>query len=60
MNDHELAATLATDAGHLLLQVRAELSDAPAADRKAQGDKRSHDFLMAQLARARPADAVLS
>ena len=60
MNDHELAAHLATEAGRLLLEVRAELSDAPAADRKAQGDQRSHDFLMAQLARTRPDDAVLS
>jgi hypothetical protein len=51
---------LATEAGRLLLEVRAELSDAPTADRKAQGDKRSHDFLMAQLARTRPDDAVLS
>jgi 3'(2'), 5'-bisphosphate nucleotidase len=40
--------------------VRAELSDAPASDRKAQGDKRSHEFLMSALADARPADAVLS
>ena len=60
MNDHELAADLATQAGRLLLEVRAELSDASAADRKAQGDRRSHNFLMAQLAAARPADAVLS
>lgn len=60
MNDHELAAALATDAGRLLLAVRAEFADAPAADRKAQGDLRSHDFLMAQLAVARPDDAVLS
>ena len=60
MNDHELAAQLATEAGRLLLEVRAELSEAPAADRKAQGDQRSHDFLMAQLARMRPDDAVLS
>ena len=60
MNDHELSAHLATEAGRLLLEVRAELSEATAADRKAQGDKRSHDFLMAELARARPDDAVLS
>jgi 3'(2'), 5'-bisphosphate nucleotidase len=60
VNDHELAARLATEAGQLLLAVRAELADAPAADRKAQGDKRSHDFLMEQLAAARPHDAVLS
>ena len=60
MNDHELAARLATEAGQLLLDVRAELADAPAAERKAQGDKRSHDFLMDELRRARPSDAVLS
>jgi 3'(2'), 5'-bisphosphate nucleotidase len=60
VNDHELAARLAAEAGQLLLDVRAELADAPAAERKAQGDKRSHDFLMDELRRARPADAVLS
>lgn len=60
MNDHELAARLATEAGRLLLNVRAELDAASAAERKAQGDKRSHDFLIAELGRARPADAVLS
>ena len=60
MNDHELAAALATEAGLLLLGVRAELADAEAAERKRQGDKRSHDYLMAALAQARPGDAVLS
>jgi len=60
VNDHELAARLAAEAGQLLMEVRAELADAPAEERKAQGDKRSHDFLMDELRRARPADAVLS
>ena len=60
MTDHELAARLATEAGHLLLQVRDELADATAAERKAAGDKRSHDFLMEALAAERPDDAVLS
>ncbi|EID10885.1 3'(2'),5'-bisphosphate nucleotidase [Mycobacterium xenopi RIVM700367] len=60
MSDHELAARLATQAGELLLAVRNELAGAPAAERKAAGDKRSHDFLMEALARARPEDAVLS
>ena len=60
MTDHELAARLATEAGELLLGVRAELADADAADRKAAGDKRSHDFLMAALAEHRSGDAVLS
>ncbi len=60
LNDHELAAQLATDAGQLLLGVRVEFADADATDRKAAGDKRSHDFLMAALAQHRPDDAVLS
>jgi len=59
-NDHEVAARLATEAGQLLLAVRAELADATAAERKAAGDKRSHDYLMEALARERPDDAVLS
>ncbi|MGE0214923.1 3'(2'),5'-bisphosphate nucleotidase CysQ [Mycolicibacterium sp.] len=60
MSDHELAARLATQAGALLLEVRAELADAPAEDRKAAGDKRSHVFLLAALTAERPADTVLS
>lgn len=60
MGDHELAARLATEAGALLLDVRAELADATAEERKAAGDKRSHDFLLAALTAERPADAVLS
>ncbi|KUI13999.1 3'(2'),5'-bisphosphate nucleotidase CysQ [Mycobacterium sp. GA-1285] len=60
MSDHELAARLATAAGELLLNVRSELADATAAERKAAGDKRSHDFLMEALRAERPNDAVLS
>jgi len=60
VSDHELAAALATDAGRLLLDVRIELAEASTAERKAAGDKRSHDYLMAALAKARPDDAVLS
>ena len=60
MNDHELAAALATRAGELLLGVRTELADATAGERKAEGDKRSHVYLMEALAKERPADAVLS
>ena len=58
--DHELAARLATEAGELLLKVRAELADATPADRKSAGDKRAHDFLMVALGEQRSADAVLS
>ena len=60
MTDHELAALQASEAGRLLLDVRTEFADASAEDRKAAGDKRSHDFLMAALAAERPGDAVLS
>lgn len=60
MNDHELAARLATKAGDLLLDVRADFADASPAERKAAGDKQSHDFLMAELARLVPGDSVLS
>ena len=60
MNDHGLAAILATEAGRLLLDVRTEFADATAQERKAAGDQRSHDFLMEQLAAACPDDAVLS
>ncbi|GBE64252.1 3'(2'),5'-bisphosphate nucleotidase CysQ [Mycobacterium sp. MFM001] len=60
MSDHELAARLATQAGELLLAVREELAGATEGERKAAGDKRSHDFLMEALEREQPADAVLS
>jgi 3'(2'), 5'-bisphosphate nucleotidase len=60
VNDHQLAAWLATGAAELLLAVRDELADATDAERKAAGDKRSHNFLMEALTRERPGDAVLS
>jgi 3'(2'), 5'-bisphosphate nucleotidase len=60
VSDHEVAARLATEAGRLLLGVRDELADATEAERKAAGDKRSHDYLMDALARERLGDAVLS
>jgi 3'(2'), 5'-bisphosphate nucleotidase len=56
--DHALAHDLAERAGHLLLELRAEGGD-PGALKNA-GDRSSHEFLMAELAKARPADAVLS
>jgi len=60
VSDHELAAVLATAAGHLLLRVRAEQVDATPAGRGDAGDRRSHVFLLEELARSRPDDAVLS
>lgn len=58
LDDHALAADLAERAGRLLLELRATGGD-PDVLRKA-GDRRSHEFLMAELAKARPGDAVLS
>jgi 3'(2'), 5'-bisphosphate nucleotidase len=60
VNDHEVAAALATKAGELLLGVRVEFADATAAERKDAGDKRAHAYLMKALAAERPGDAVLS
>ena len=58
--DDALAARLATEAGALLLQVRDELAHAEPQVRKDEGDRRSHEFLMAALEQARPDDAILS
>jgi len=60
MTDHELASQLAAEAGRVLLRVRDDLAGATASERKAAGDKSSHDFLMEALAAERPNDAVLS
>ena len=56
--DHELAHDLAERAGLLLLALRAEGGDPDKL--KNAGDRSSHEFLMAELAAARPDDAVLS
>jgi len=57
--DHGTAASLATAAGELLLQVRARPHvDADA--RKTAGDGEAHRFLVERLAQLRPDDAVLS
>jgi 3'(2'), 5'-bisphosphate nucleotidase len=57
-DDDRLAADLAEDAGRRLLALRARGGD-PSALRQA-GDRSSHEFLTAELARCRPGDAVLS
>ena len=62
MNDHEFAAALAQRAGELLLEVRAA-AEAEGVDEKttkSRGDLMSNDLILAELARARPDDAVLS
>jgi 3'(2'), 5'-bisphosphate nucleotidase len=57
-DDHALAADLAERAGHLLLTLRAQGGDPDTL--KNAGDRQSHEFLMAELAKLRPDDAVLS
>lgn len=52
MDDHYLAATLAQEAGELLLAIRAEGG--------AVGDRRSNTLLLDRLRQERPDDAVLS
>ena len=61
-DDHLEAERIATAAGALLVTVRAELTATGADSRtlKDEGDRRSHEFIMAELARVRPDDAVLS
>lgn len=58
LDDHALAADLAERAGKLLIDLRAQGGD-PGTLRDS-GDRQSHEFLMAELAQARPNDAVLS
>jgi 3'(2'), 5'-bisphosphate nucleotidase len=57
--DHALAAELAARSAALLRELRAAGPDDPDELRK-QGDRRSHVFLVSELAARRPADAVLS
>jgi 3'(2'), 5'-bisphosphate nucleotidase len=57
-DDDRLAHDLAEQAGQLLLALRA--ADGAAGSLRRNGDRRSHEFIAAQLAAARPGDAVLS
>jgi len=58
--DGGFARWLAVRAGELLLRTREEVGYADAGALKAAGDKLSHELLRTELARWRPADAVLS
>src|ERR1700754_2531844 len=58
--DGAFARWLAGRAGDLLLRTRAEVGFADPHALKAAGDKLSHELIRAELARWRPADAVLS
>jgi 3'(2'), 5'-bisphosphate nucleotidase len=60
--DHRFAAEIATDAGRLLVELRAELV-ADGADRSRlgiEGDRRAHEQITRRLAQDYPADPVLS
>jgi 3'(2'), 5'-bisphosphate nucleotidase len=61
-DDHALAARLATEAGRLLLDVRAELAaaGADAAELKAEGDRHANAWLMEHFRAERPDDPILS
>jgi 3'(2'), 5'-bisphosphate nucleotidase len=61
-DDHEEAARIATETGRLLLEIRRQL-DEPGVDDLAvgdEGDRRAHEFILGELGRVRPDDAVLS
>lgn len=62
MNDHQLAAHLASEAGELLVDLRAELSSQKMAPFAvgARGDAVAHDFIANALDQHRPDDLVLS
>src|ERR1700684_1690041 len=57
-DDDRLAADLAAEAGRRLLVLRA--AGGAADELRRAGDRSSHEFLAAELARQRPGDAVLS
>jgi len=59
-DDHALAAHIAERSGRALIELRAHLASGPPRALGAEGDRRSHDLILAALAEARPADAVLS
>jgi 3'(2'), 5'-bisphosphate nucleotidase len=56
--DHQLAASLAEQAGHLLLELREQISDP--AELKAAGDRQANQLILSGLATARPDDPILS
>jgi 3'(2'), 5'-bisphosphate nucleotidase len=62
MSDHDDAARIATEAGELLLQIRAEAAAGrlDPSQLKDEGDRRSNDLILARLAELHPDDAVLS
>ncbi|MFD1051460.1 inositol monophosphatase family protein, partial [Kibdelosporangium lantanae] len=60
LNDHELSRLLATQAGDLLLRLRADNPHLTPKELGAAGDEAAHALLMEALHDHRPDDAVLS
>lgn len=59
-DDHVLAVEVADAAGTVLLEVRRTLAGASERELRDTGDRSSHELIVAELARRRPGDAVLS
>jgi len=59
-DDHADAALLADEAGRLLIELRRRIGAEDAAAVKDEGDRRSHELLVARLGQLYPDDAVLS
>jgi 3'(2'), 5'-bisphosphate nucleotidase len=62
MGDHEDAHRIATEAGALLLEIRAEAAAGrlDASQLKDEGDRRSNELILERLRQTHPDDAVLS
>jgi 3'(2'), 5'-bisphosphate nucleotidase len=58
-DDVELATRLAGEAGRLLIELRSGFSGDPGSLAKA-GDRRSHEYLVAEIRRHRPDDVIVS
>ncbi len=58
--DDKVAATVATVAGRILMDIRATITGRDPKALRDEGDRRSHDFIVARLAQLRPNDPVLS
>jgi 3'(2'), 5'-bisphosphate nucleotidase len=59
-DDHALAATVAAEAGALLVELRRSADELGTTRLRDEGDARSHRLIVERLAAERPADAVLS
>ncbi len=61
-SDHMLAARIASDTGNLLVELLEQHEDSgrPKGGIEYLGDRTAHEFIVDQLARHRPGDAVLS